>query len=340
MGRRIKKHVQDLVSSTSFSRKYVYDSSEIIAELDETNSVLARYTHSGLRTDDVLTTEITSDGVSRGLASVAGSYIYLKDGLGSVQAITTDAGNLVQRYVYSSFGKLLKIVDAAGLETNEIKTAYTYTNRELDEETGLYYYRARYYDAHSGRFMQEDPHPGKSNSPITFNSKYVYAKNQAINYIDPSGNFFIEAIIIGAVISAIMTSASTKGNFFENLFSWEVGGKAFLAGAVNTTLVVGLSMVGGAYFGVLGAMAGGALGGGLGAISNAMIMGKEITSANIISGAAFGMVAGLFVGIGQAGGEIMKSNSIQKALGLDGLSRDTIQNAAEADWFSKLKPKG
>ncbi|MFP5386456.1 MAG: hypothetical protein ACLGHN_10280, partial [Bacteriovoracia bacterium] len=134
--------------NTSYSRKYAYDSSEIIAELDEDNNVLATYTHSGLRTDDVLSADITEDGVSRGLATASGTYMYLKDGLGSVQAITDEAGNLVQRYIYSSFGKLLSIVDPAGFESTALKTAYTYTNREIDEETGLYYYRARYYDAH------------------------------------------------------------------------------------------------------------------------------------------------------------------------------------------------
>lgn len=104
MGRRIKKAVQNLQNGSNVVRKYVYDSSEIIAELDEDNNVLARYTHSGLRTDDVLAADISSEGVNRGLATQAGSYFYLKDGLGSIQSVVTDSGSLVQRYIYSSFG--------------------------------------------------------------------------------------------------------------------------------------------------------------------------------------------------------------------------------------------
>ncbi|MFP5387571.1 MAG: RHS repeat domain-containing protein, partial [Bacteriovoracia bacterium] len=186
-GRRVKKAVEDFQNNKIYSRKYGYDSSEIIAELDEDNNVLATYTHSGLRTDDVLSADITEDGVSRGLATASGTYLYLKDGLGSVQAITDEAGNLVQRYIYSSFGKLLKVVDSAGFESTAVKTAYTYTNREIDEETGLYYYRARYYDPERGQFLTEDPHPGVLFRPDTFLSKYAYTGNSPTNFIDTFG---------------------------------------------------------------------------------------------------------------------------------------------------------
>lgn len=224
LGRRIKKSVQDLAQATSHSRKYVYDSSEIIAELDEDNSVLARYTHSSLRTDDVLSAEITSDGVARGYASVSGSYLYLKDGTGSIEMITTDTGNIIQRFIYSSYGKLLKIVDAIGVESNEIRTAFSYTNRELDDETGLYYYRARYYDAYSGRFLQEDPHAGNLSNPSTINSSYSYVSNNPINRIDPSGAISIS-------VGSISFNASSRSvlAFFSNPLMILV--KPFLSGA-------------------------------------------------------------------------------------------------------------
>lgn len=253
MGRRIKKSVQDFVNSSSFSRKYIYDSSEIIAELDEDGSVLARYTHSGLRTDDVLASEITSTGVSSGLASQSGTYFYLKDGLGSIQAITTESGNLVQRYVYSSFGKLLKLVDAAGLETTGIKTSYTYTNREHDDETGLYYYRARYYDAHSGRFLQEDPHPGSEFNPISTINKYIYTFNNPLNYVDHSGKIpqLAAAILAGMLIGSIiggLNALINKENVLEGMFKGAlVGGTLALliatGGGAAAALVVGKSAI-------------------------------------------------------------------------------------------------
>ena len=57
-----------------------------------------------------------------------------------------------------------------------------YTAREFDAETGLYYYRARYYDPQTGRFLSEDP--------IGFHggiNKYVYALNDPTKYRDPGG---------------------------------------------------------------------------------------------------------------------------------------------------------
>ncbi|MHB9050224.1 MAG: RHS repeat-associated core domain-containing protein, partial [Pirellulales bacterium] len=60
---------------------------------------------------------------------------------------------------------------------------FTYTARELDSDTGLYYYRARWYDAATGKFMSEDP--------IDFaggdQNLYRYVRNSPLLYTDPSG---------------------------------------------------------------------------------------------------------------------------------------------------------
>lgn len=64
--------------------------------------------------------------------------------------MTDDQARNVQYYEYDSFGNLHD-------RKNRIKQPYTYTGREYDRETGLYYYRARYYDAMEGRFISEDP---------------------------------------------------------------------------------------------------------------------------------------------------------------------------------------
>jgi len=59
-------------------------------------------------------------------------------------------GNVVQKYEHDSFGNMRPT-------PRRIKQPYTYTAREFDPETGLYYYRARYYDAKAGRFITRDP---------------------------------------------------------------------------------------------------------------------------------------------------------------------------------------
>lgn len=313
LGRRIRKYVQDLQSNTEFERRYAYDGSEIIAELDENNNVLARYTHSGLRTDDVLSVDITTAGSARGLASVSGSYTYLKDSLGSIQAITDSAGNVLQRYVYSSFGKLLKVTDNFGNEFAPIvRTSYTYTNRELDEETGLYYYRARFYDPALGRFLTEDPEPGSGYIPLTVVNRYIYAGNQPINNLDPTGRSFlgkVAAIAVGALFGpvGILVAINLSGDFTS-------GEKKF----ANTVAIVSAAVIAGAATGGAIAAAGGAawLGALGGAVAGGLIGGAGFETMGIGSfqdGFIVGAVAGGIGGYFGAGGSLPSMGSIQNA---------------------------
>ena len=64
---------------------------------------------------------------------------------------------------------------------------YTFTAREYDIETGLYYYRARYYDQTTGRFLQTDPIG--ITAGLNF---YNYVGNNPIRYIDPLGLDFLD----------------------------------------------------------------------------------------------------------------------------------------------------
>lgn len=59
----------------------------------------------------------------------------------------------------------------------------TFTGREWDKETGLYYYRARYYDPMEGRFISKDPLSFAGGDV----NLYGYVQNNPINWIDPWG---------------------------------------------------------------------------------------------------------------------------------------------------------
>lgn len=195
VGRRIKKeHVDNTNSANSFERKFQYDNQEILFELGGDNNLLSIFTHSGLRTDDVLAVEKSGT-----------SYFYLKDHLGTVNDIVDTNGNLVQHYVYSPFGKIVRIENAAGADitaTPMVENFYTFTGREYDKESGLFYYRARYYDSETGRFIQSDPHPGIRTVPSSYNSKYIYAANSPGLHRDPSGKVLpvLAVLLIGAVV--------------------------------------------------------------------------------------------------------------------------------------------
>jgi RHS repeat-associated protein len=110
--------------------------------------------------------------------------------LGTVSEITSESGAVVQKYDYSSFGKIYSITDGAGSDITSspvLRTTYTYTGREYEEESGLFYYRARYYDPGVGRFLQKDPDPGRLSIPSTITNRYVYTGNSPVSNRDPSG---------------------------------------------------------------------------------------------------------------------------------------------------------
>jgi RHS repeat-associated protein len=79
--------------------------------------------------------------------------------------------------VYDSYGNVIEQSNPAA------STRYSYTGRELDAETGLHYYRARYYDAATGRFLSEDP-LGLRPEEVNL---YRYVGNQPLIARDPLG---------------------------------------------------------------------------------------------------------------------------------------------------------
>ena len=106
-------------------------------------------------------------------------FYYHPDHLGSSCYITNLEGEVVQHIEYVPFGEVF--VE----ERNNIwNTPYLFNAKEFDEETGLYYYGARYYDSKLSLWISTDPlrekHPN-------INS-YCYTNNNPIKYIDPDGN--------------------------------------------------------------------------------------------------------------------------------------------------------
>lgn len=101
-------------------------------------------------------------------------YLFHHDQVNSVTAVSGHNGGTTQNARYTAFGQAQT---GTGSSPNRLK----YTGRE-DDGTGLYYYRARYYDPTIGRFISEDPKGFQAG--INF---YAYVGNNPINANDPSG---------------------------------------------------------------------------------------------------------------------------------------------------------
>ncbi len=104
----------------------------------------------------------------------SGARDFLPDALGSTVALADSSGALSTRYTYSPYG-------ATTAEGPASSNTYQYTGRENDG-TGLYYYRARYYDPAKGRFISSDP-IGLAGGLNT----YTYVENNPLSFTDPFG---------------------------------------------------------------------------------------------------------------------------------------------------------
>ncbi len=180
----------------TLGRRYIYDGWSVVEErtfdssatLGNSPNTLERVYVNGRSIDEPLLVAIDGDGdgflnssknTTNGVNLVDAEYYYLSNRLGSISAIL-DADNsdrILEYYRYEIFGSatVLPIVDnnTDGIEDTPLDlndnnalgatlvssfgNTYLYTARRFDDVTGLYYYRNRYYDPRSGRFITRDP---------------------------------------------------------------------------------------------------------------------------------------------------------------------------------------
>ena len=129
-GRRIEK------SGPSGTTIYAYDGANVSEELTSAGSPSMRY--------------VQGAGIDEPLAESSTSVNYFSaDGLGSITSLEDTTGTPQATFVYGAFGVLRS-------STGSATSSYRYTAREYDQDTGLYYSRARYYDASNGRFLSQN----------------------------------------------------------------------------------------------------------------------------------------------------------------------------------------
>ena len=147
--RRITKAV-DTDPSDSLDaaiQSFVYDGDRVLLEFEDPDgtgpnpiALAQSYLH-GPEVDQVLAQD---DGSGNALW-------HLADHLGTIDGLVDSSGEPVNHFIYDAFGNIIE--EGVGAPTSR----YRFTGREWDQDTGLYFYRARYYDASIGQFISEDP---------------------------------------------------------------------------------------------------------------------------------------------------------------------------------------
>jgi RHS repeat-associated protein len=142
-------------------------------------------------------------------------WYYHGDHLGSSSVMTDRSGNLARHFEYGAFGTT-RYADA----TCTFSPSNRYTGQILDEDTGLYYYNARYYDPELGRFVQADTIVPEPSNPQTLN-RYSYVLNNPLAHTDPSGHGAIGKFlkflggVLGGILGAIPSGMKAFNQFFR-----------------------------------------------------------------------------------------------------------------------------
>ena len=294
----------------------IYNQNNRLIRAEEDSNVLGEYTYNGLGqrvmkqaggvtilffydfsgnlvgeslSDGTVTSEYIYMGESR-LARVdsINNVIYFdcNDHLGTPQVITDENGVGVWKATYKPFGEAQ--VDSSLNMVNNFRLPGQY----FDEETGLQYNYFRDYHPGIGRYVEPDPIGLEGGINL-----YAYCFNDPVNLVDPSGQFGVPGIVIGAASGALagFGAGMQSGKLWAGIVGGTAGG--IIGGAIGFAFPPASSVVGGMIGGAVAGASGGAVGGMVGKrLSDPDASNKEMFIATA-KGAGIGLLTG-----GTAGG--------------------------------------
>jgi RHS repeat-associated protein len=176
--RRIAKRVErPNAPAENYSRTMFYNGEMIWSEETKTASdtVTTRYL-TGQFIDQWIARQTSTSGLQ---PPASGPTWFLTDRMGTPYAIADAEGNVLESYTYTAFGGQTIHQSSLNLHASTIG----FTGRESDPETGLMYYRARYYDPAMGRFISEDP----IGFAASYHNLFAGMENALEMFIDPFG---------------------------------------------------------------------------------------------------------------------------------------------------------
>ncbi|WP_059051182.1 RHS repeat-associated core domain-containing protein [Paenibacillus senegalimassiliensis] len=166
--------------------------------------------------------------------TVAINYGYVFDAMGELVGRQVQNENKLQYYILNGHGDVVELRDASGNILNSYSydiwgnplvvqetqpNALRYSGEYWDEDTGLQYLRARWYDPATARFMGEDTYQGELTNPLSLNL-YTYVLSNPLIYTDPSGQ---KVWLIHGTFSNNDTWTSDFVEYVEELFGESSG---------------------------------------------------------------------------------------------------------------------
>lgn len=165
--RRIAKQTFHAPSNLHDERHYLYEHGRLSGEADASGRILVQYLYVGGHLAALLTPRAT--------------YFVHTDHLGAPIAVTDAGRRTVWSARYAPFGRAT-IDEDPDRDRTRLTLNLRLPGQYEDAETGLHYNHHRYYDPDLGRYLSPDP-LGLAAGP----NPYLYAGNDPVNFIDPSG---------------------------------------------------------------------------------------------------------------------------------------------------------
>jgi len=252
---------------------YVLDGSKIVKETVTGSSSYTMYYY------------YDAAGSIAGFEYNGSPYYYQKNLQGDIIRICNALGNTVVEYTYNAWGEVLGFTGSLANTIGKINP-FRYRGYYYDTETGFYYLQTRYYDPVVGRWLNTEPNIDygcfDQGAGLLSGNIYVYCANNPVRHFDPTGEFILACIIIGAAIGTVAGGiyghyqAKKAGYSISNGWSYfkYLLGYGLLGGAAGALIGTGIGYVG-TY--VIAASA---------KLSGMALFGKVIKSAGMLVGLA------------------------------------------------------
>jgi len=274
MNRRIAKKINGTIAE-----KYLWQGkTRLLAVYDGSDNLLMRFNYADARVP-----------VSMEMGGV--TYYLTYDQVGSLRAVTDNAGNIIKQVDYDSFGNIISDSNPS------FEIPFGFAGGLHDRDTGLVRFGARDYDPVIGRWTAKDPIDFAGGDV----NLYGYVQNDPVNWIDPNG--LIPTVIGGAIGGA--AAGAVAGGIAGAVSAWGSGGSW---GDIGRSALAGAG-IGALTGGIAGAFLGAGLPGGLGVAADlgwgfdvGLGIGESVALSSKL-GAIAGAITGIFTSPDTADGK-------------------------------------